>query len=102
MEGDEFWVSFPLVYKEKVTGHHHPYASKPRMAHSSSLREKSMDYEEENMYPSKSETIGEPRRNNFMVKEEGTQSNNEFTHPQMPLSQSMLDQYENIQQRNQA
>ncbi|MBW0479509.1 hypothetical protein O181_019224 [Austropuccinia psidii MF-1] len=54
------------------------------------------------MSPNHSEKNDEPRRDNFMVHEEGTQSNSEFTHPQMPLSQSMLEQSEIRQQRNQA
>ncbi|MBW0483376.1 hypothetical protein O181_023091 [Austropuccinia psidii MF-1] len=54
------------------------------------------------MSPTKSETNDEPRRDNFTVHEQGTQSNSEFTHPQMPLSQSMLEQSEVRQQRNQA
>ncbi|MBW0517682.1 hypothetical protein O181_057397 [Austropuccinia psidii MF-1] len=52
--------------------------------------------EDENMCPNHSETNDEPRRDNFMAHEEGTQSNSEFTHPQMP------EQYEVRQQRNQA
>ncbi|MBW0487227.1 hypothetical protein O181_026942 [Austropuccinia psidii MF-1] len=32
---DERYASLPLVHKEKVTGSHQPYASKPRTAHSS-------------------------------------------------------------------
>ncbi|MBW0568172.1 hypothetical protein O181_107887 [Austropuccinia psidii MF-1] len=32
---DELYASSPLVHKEKVTGCHHPYASKPRTAHAS-------------------------------------------------------------------
>ncbi|MBW0505433.1 hypothetical protein O181_045148 [Austropuccinia psidii MF-1] len=49
-----------------------------------------------------SETNYEPRGDNFMVHEQGTQSNSEFTHPQIPLAQSMLNQSEMRQQRNQA
>ncbi|MBW0583427.1 hypothetical protein O181_123142 [Austropuccinia psidii MF-1] len=49
-----------------------------------------------------SETNDEPRRENFTAHEEGTQSNSEFTHPQMPLAQSMLYESEIRQQRNQA
>ncbi|MBW0492861.1 hypothetical protein O181_032576 [Austropuccinia psidii MF-1] len=78
--GDELYASLTLVHQENVTGHHHPYASKPRTALASSSREK------KNMSPNHSETDDEPRRNNFMVHEEGTQSNSEFTHPQMPLT----------------
>ncbi|MBW0507514.1 hypothetical protein O181_047229 [Austropuccinia psidii MF-1] len=43
-----------------------------------------------------------PRRDNLMGHEQGTQSNSELTHPQMPLSQSMLNQSEMRQKRNQA
>ncbi|MBW0581047.1 hypothetical protein O181_120762 [Austropuccinia psidii MF-1] len=102
MAGDEIYASSPLVHKEKVTGHHHPYASKPRTAHASSSRERMVDDEDENMSPTQMETNDEPRRDNFTAHEHGTQSNSEFTHPQMPLSQSMLEQSEVRQQRNQA
>ncbi|MBW0547653.1 hypothetical protein O181_087368 [Austropuccinia psidii MF-1] len=102
MAGDELYASSPLVHKEKVTGRHHPYASKPRTAHASSSREKMVDDEDENMSPTQMETNDEPRRDNFMAHEHGTQSNSEFTHPQMPLAQSMLEQSEVRQQRNQA
>ncbi|MBW0538376.1 hypothetical protein O181_078091 [Austropuccinia psidii MF-1] len=61
-KSDELYESLPLVHKEKVTGHHHPYASKPRTAHSSSSREKIVDYEDENMSPNHSKTNYEPRR----------------------------------------
>ncbi|MBW0528341.1 hypothetical protein O181_068056 [Austropuccinia psidii MF-1] len=54
------------------------------------------------MSPNDSETNDEPRRDNFMAHDEGTQSNSEFTHPQMPLAQSMLEQSEIRKQRNQA
>ncbi|MBW0591315.1 hypothetical protein O181_131030, partial [Austropuccinia psidii MF-1] len=94
MAGDELYASSPLVHKEKVTGHHHPYASKPRTAHASSSREKMVDDEDENMSPTQMETNDEPRRDNFTGHEHGTQSNSEFTHPQMPLAQSMLEQSE--------
>ncbi|MBW0480938.1 hypothetical protein O181_020653 [Austropuccinia psidii MF-1] len=77
-------------------------ASKARTAHASSSREKIMDDEDENMSPSHSETNDEPRRDNFMAHEEGTQSNSELTNPQMPLAQSMLEQPEVRYQRNQA
>ncbi|MBW0495447.1 hypothetical protein O181_035162 [Austropuccinia psidii MF-1] len=100
--GDELYASLPLAHKEKVTGCHHPYASKPRTAHASSSRGKIVDDEDENMFPNHSETNDEPSRDNFMVHEEGTQSNSEFTHPQMPLNQSMLEQSEIRQKRNQA
>ncbi|MBW0570583.1 hypothetical protein O181_110298 [Austropuccinia psidii MF-1] len=101
MAGDELYASSPLVHKEKVTGRHHPYASKPRTAHASSSREKMVDDEDENMSPTQMETNDEPRRDNFTAHEHGTQSNSEFTHPQMPLAQSMLEQLEVRQQRNQ-
>ena len=94
MAGDEIYASSPLVHKEKVTGRHHPYASKPRTAHASSSREKMVDDKDENMSPTQMETNDEPRRDNFTAHEHGTQSNSEFTHPQMPLAQSMLEQSE--------
>ncbi|MBW0525285.1 hypothetical protein O181_065000 [Austropuccinia psidii MF-1] len=77
MAGYELYASSPLVHKEKVTG------------------QKIMDDEDENMFPPQSETNDEPRRDNFMAHEQGTQSNSEFSHPQMPLSQIRLDQSEN-------
>ncbi|MBW0461738.1 hypothetical protein O181_001453 [Austropuccinia psidii MF-1] len=40
MAGDELYEFLPLVHKENVNGHHHPYASKPRTAHAISSREK--------------------------------------------------------------
>ncbi|MBW0531758.1 hypothetical protein O181_071473 [Austropuccinia psidii MF-1] len=99
---DELYASSPLVHKEKVTGCHHPYASKPRIGHASSSREKIVDDEDENMSLTQSETNYEPRGDNLMAHEQGTQSNSEFTYPQMPLAQSMLDQSKMRQQRNQA
>ncbi|MBW0535332.1 hypothetical protein O181_075047 [Austropuccinia psidii MF-1] len=99
---DEIYASLPLVHEEKVIGYHHPYESKSRTAHSSSSREKIVDDEDENMSPNHSEINDEPRRYNFKAHEEGTQSNSGFTHPQIPLSQSMLEQYQVRQQRNQA
>ncbi|MBW0532527.1 hypothetical protein O181_072242 [Austropuccinia psidii MF-1] len=102
MAGDELYASSPLVHKEKVTGLHHPYASKPRMGHASSSREKIVDDEDENMSMTQSETNDEPRGNNFMAHEQGTQSNREFTQPQMPLAQSMLHEFKIRQERNQA
>ncbi|MBW0554198.1 hypothetical protein O181_093913 [Austropuccinia psidii MF-1] len=54
------------------------------------------------MSPTQSERNDEPRRDNFMAHEHGTQSNSELTHPQMPLAQSMLEQSEVRQQRNKA
>ncbi|MBW0471000.1 hypothetical protein O181_010715 [Austropuccinia psidii MF-1] len=98
----ELYASSPLVHKEKFTGCHNPYASKPRTSHASSSREKIVDDEDENMSPTQSERNDKPRRDNFTVHEQGTQSNSEFTHPQMPLSQSMLNQSEMRQQRNKA
>ncbi|MBW0509926.1 hypothetical protein O181_049641 [Austropuccinia psidii MF-1] len=80
----------------------HPYTSKPRTSHSSSSREKIVDYEDENMAVTQSERNDETRRDNFMAHEQGTQSNSEFTHTQMPLAHSMLDQSEMRQQRNEA
>ncbi|MBW0469433.1 hypothetical protein O181_009148 [Austropuccinia psidii MF-1] len=49
-----------------------------------------------------SQTTDEAREENFMAHEQGTQLNSYFTHPQMPLSQSMLDQSEMRQQSNEA
>ncbi|MBW0510075.1 hypothetical protein O181_049790 [Austropuccinia psidii MF-1] len=91
-----------LKIMKKVTGCHHPYASKPRTGHASSSREKTVDDEDENISPTQSERNDEPRRDNFMAHEQGTQSNSEFTHPQMPLALSMLDQSKMRQQRNEA
>ncbi|MBW0562374.1 hypothetical protein O181_102089 [Austropuccinia psidii MF-1] len=54
------------------------------------------------MSPTQRQTNDEPRRDNFTAHEQGTQSNSEFTHPQMPLAQSMLEQSEVRQQRKQA
>ncbi|MBW0564722.1 hypothetical protein O181_104437, partial [Austropuccinia psidii MF-1] len=93
-QSDEIYASSPLVHKEKVTGLHHPYASKPRTGHASSSREKIVDDEDENMSPTQSERNDEPRRDHFTAHEQGTQSNSEFTHPQMGLAQSMLEQSE--------
>ncbi|MBW0549514.1 hypothetical protein O181_089229 [Austropuccinia psidii MF-1] len=102
MAGDELYASSPLVHKEKVSGLHHPYASKPRTAHASSSRQKIVYDEDENISPTQMEPNDQPRRDNFTVHEHGTKSNSEFTHPQMGLSQSMLEQSEVRQQRNQA
>ncbi|MBW0592768.1 hypothetical protein O181_132483 [Austropuccinia psidii MF-1] len=88
MAGDELYASSPLFHKEKVNGRHHPYASKPRMGHACSSREKIVDDEDENMSPAQNERNDEPRRDNFMAHEQGTQSNSEFTYPQMPLSRT--------------
>ncbi|MBW0460425.1 hypothetical protein O181_000140 [Austropuccinia psidii MF-1] len=86
---DELYASSPLVHKEKVTGCHNPCASKPRIAHASSSREEIVDYEDENISPNHSETNDEPRRDNFMAHE-GTQSNSELTHPQIPSNRVCL------------
>ncbi|MBW0591069.1 hypothetical protein O181_130784, partial [Austropuccinia psidii MF-1] len=40
---DELYASSTLVHKKKVTGRHHPYASKPIRVHASSSREKIVD-----------------------------------------------------------
>ncbi|MBW0578546.1 hypothetical protein O181_118261 [Austropuccinia psidii MF-1] len=100
MAGDEIYAS--LVHKEKFTGRHHPYDSKPRTAHFSSSRERIVDYEDENMSPTQSETNDEPRGDNLTAHEQGTLSNSEFTHRQMPLAQSILKKSEMRQKRNQA
>ncbi|MBW0568918.1 hypothetical protein O181_108633 [Austropuccinia psidii MF-1] len=94
LAGDEIYASSPLVHREKVTGCHHLYASKLRTGHASSSREKIVDDEDENMSPTKSERNDEPRRDNFMAHEQGTQSNSELTHPQMRLAWCMLDSSE--------
>ncbi|MBW0537457.1 hypothetical protein O181_077172 [Austropuccinia psidii MF-1] len=99
---DELYASSPLVHKEKVPGCHHPYASKPRTAHASSSREKIVDDEDNNMSPTQMETNDEPRRDNYMAHEHCTQSNSEFTHPQMGFAHSMLEQSKVRQQRTQA
>ncbi|MBW0573057.1 hypothetical protein O181_112772 [Austropuccinia psidii MF-1] len=101
MEGDKLYASSPLVHKEKVTGRHHPYAFKPRTGHASSSREKIVDHENENISPTQSKTNDEPRGKNFTVHQKGTKSNSKFTHPQIPLSQSMINQSEMRKQRNQ-
>ncbi|MBW0510544.1 hypothetical protein O181_050259, partial [Austropuccinia psidii MF-1] len=72
---DQLHASSPLVHKEKVTGHHYSYTSKPRTVNASSSGEKIVDDEDENLSPNHSETNDEPRRDNFMAHEEGTQSN---------------------------
>ncbi|MBW0580181.1 hypothetical protein O181_119896 [Austropuccinia psidii MF-1] len=91
MAGDEPCASSPLCHKEKVTGRHHPYASKPRTANASSSREKMVDDEDENISPTQMETNDEPRRDNFTVHEHGTHSNSEFTHPQCPFPRVCLN-----------
>ncbi|MBW0522034.1 hypothetical protein O181_061749, partial [Austropuccinia psidii MF-1] len=101
-QSDELYASLLLVHEEKVTGSYHPYASKARTAHSSSSRKQMMDDKHENMSPNHIETNDEPRRDNFMAHEEGTQSNSEFTQPQIPPAHSMLEKYELRQKRNQA
>ncbi|MBW0521978.1 hypothetical protein O181_061693 [Austropuccinia psidii MF-1] len=98
---DELYASSSLVHKEKVTGHHHPYASKPRTGHASSSRGKIVDDKDKNMSHTQSERSDEPRRDNFTEHEQGTQSNIELTHPQMALAQSMLQQSKMRQQKNQ-
>ncbi|MBW0486631.1 hypothetical protein O181_026346 [Austropuccinia psidii MF-1] len=85
-----------------ITGHRHPYYSKPRTAHASSSTEKIVDDEDENISPIHSQTEEKPSRDNFMAHDKGTQSNSEFTHPQTPLAHSMLEQSDFRQQRNQA
>ncbi|MBW0548341.1 hypothetical protein O181_088056 [Austropuccinia psidii MF-1] len=101
-QSDELYAYSPLVHEGKGTGSHHPYSSKPRTGHPSSSREKIVDDEDENMSPTQSEINDEPRRDNFPAHEQGTQSNSEFTHPQMPLARSMLNQSEMRQKRNKA
>ncbi|MBW0480898.1 hypothetical protein O181_020613 [Austropuccinia psidii MF-1] len=60
------------------------------------------DDEDEKMSLTQIETNSEPRRDNFTENEEGTWANSEFTHPQMPISHSVLDKFNLRQQRNQA
>ncbi|MBW0567905.1 hypothetical protein O181_107620 [Austropuccinia psidii MF-1] len=102
MEADELYSYSPLLHKGKFAGIHHTYASKPRMGHTSSSREKIVDDEDKNMSPTQSETNDEPSGDNLTAHEQDTQSNIEFTHPQMSLAQSMLNQSKMRQQRNQA
>ncbi|MBW0491131.1 hypothetical protein O181_030846 [Austropuccinia psidii MF-1] len=54
------------------------------------------------MSPNHSEKNDEPSRDDFTAHEKGTQLNSEFTHPQMPLSKSILDQSKMRQQGNPA
>ncbi|MBW0487166.1 hypothetical protein O181_026881 [Austropuccinia psidii MF-1] len=54
------------------------------------------------MSETQSERNDEPRRDNFMAHEQGTESNSYFTHPQMPLARSILDQCKMRQRRNKA
>ncbi|MBW0491522.1 hypothetical protein O181_031237 [Austropuccinia psidii MF-1] len=72
-----------------------------RTGHSSSFRERIVDDEDKKMSSSQSETNGEPRRENLMAHEEGTQANSEFTHTQMTLTHTRLDQSKMRQQRSQ-
>ncbi|MBW0499647.1 hypothetical protein O181_039362 [Austropuccinia psidii MF-1] len=102
MAGEEIYASSLLVHREKVTGGHCPYSSKPRTAHSTSSRETIVYDEDENMSPNHSQKNDEPRRDNFTAHEEGTQSNTKLTYPQMPIAQSMLKQSEIRKQRKQA
>ncbi|MBW0516312.1 hypothetical protein O181_056027 [Austropuccinia psidii MF-1] len=99
---DELYASSPLVYKEKVNGCHHPYASKPRTAHAISSREKTWDDADENMSPTQSDRNESPRREIFTAHEQGAQSNSEFIHPQMLLAWSMLNQSAMRQQMTKA
>ncbi|MBW0484623.1 hypothetical protein O181_024338 [Austropuccinia psidii MF-1] len=66
------------------------------------IKSKIVDDEVEKMSLTQSKTNDEKREDNFMAHEQGTQSNSELTHPQMPLSPSMLNQSKMRQQRNQA
>ncbi|MBW0526613.1 hypothetical protein O181_066328 [Austropuccinia psidii MF-1] len=43
---DELYASSALVHKERVTGHHHPNAPKPRTGHASSSRDEIVDDED--------------------------------------------------------
>ncbi|MBW0473676.1 hypothetical protein O181_013391 [Austropuccinia psidii MF-1] len=70
------------------------------MGLSSSSREKIVDDDEENMSPTQRERNGEQRSNKLTADEEGTWENSKFTHPQMPITQSMFDQSKIRQQRN--
>ncbi|MBW0523337.1 hypothetical protein O181_063052 [Austropuccinia psidii MF-1] len=101
---DDGWKKRPLENAtwKKFTRHHHPYASKARTVYAGSSRKKMVDDEDENMSPTQSETNDEPRRENSMAHEQGTQSNSEFTHPQISLSQSMLNESKMRQKTNQA
>ncbi|MBW0460596.1 hypothetical protein O181_000311 [Austropuccinia psidii MF-1] len=63
-------------------------------------QEQLMPVRQEKMSPNHSETNDEPRRDHFMVDEKGIQSNGWFTHPQMPITQSMLEKYKIRKQRN--
>ncbi|MBW0563994.1 hypothetical protein O181_103709 [Austropuccinia psidii MF-1] len=98
MAGDELCASSPLVHKEKVTGCHYPYASKPRTGHAGSSKEEIVDEDDDNMSPTQSERNDGPRRDNFMAHEQSTQS----PHPQMGLTQSMLEQSKVGWERNHA
>ncbi|MBW0496353.1 hypothetical protein O181_036068 [Austropuccinia psidii MF-1] len=100
MEGVEVYTSSPIFHKERVTGNHHLYAFNPKMGHSCTLRVHLVNDEDENMSPTQSETKGKPRREDLMVHEKGTKRNSEFTHPQMALAHSLLEQSEIRQKRN--
>ncbi|MBW0487155.1 hypothetical protein O181_026870 [Austropuccinia psidii MF-1] len=64
-------------------------------------REKIGADEDQNMSPTQRKINCEPRRDYFMAHEDGTWSNSEFTHLQMPLSKSLPYQYKMRQKRNQ-
>ncbi|MBW0490209.1 hypothetical protein O181_029924 [Austropuccinia psidii MF-1] len=72
-QSDELYASSPLIHKEKVTGCHHPYASKPRKGHASSSRGEIVDDEDEKMSPTQMEANDKPRRDDFTAHEQGTQ-----------------------------
>ncbi|MBW0497636.1 hypothetical protein O181_037351 [Austropuccinia psidii MF-1] len=101
-DGDEIYTSLPLFHKEQVTGCHNPYATKMRTGHASSFRERIVDDEDGKMSSNKIGTNGEPGRENLMAHEKGTQANSEFTHTQMPLTQTRLYQSKMRQKRSQA
>ncbi|MBW0472299.1 hypothetical protein O181_012014 [Austropuccinia psidii MF-1] len=75
--------------------------SKSITAQASSSRKKIIDDEDENMSHNHNEKKDEPRRDNYTAHEEGTPSNSELTHPQMALTQSILEQSKIRKQRNQ-
>ncbi|MBW0480567.1 hypothetical protein O181_020282 [Austropuccinia psidii MF-1] len=99
MADDELHSSSPLVNKENLNGCHDSYAYKPRMVYASSSREKIVD---EKMSSTQSETNGDPRRDDFRAHGEGTREKSLFTHPQIPLSQSMLNHAAMKQKRKKA
>ncbi|MBW0467797.1 hypothetical protein O181_007512 [Austropuccinia psidii MF-1] len=92
MACDEIYAFSPLVHKEKFTGNHHMCASNPRKAHAILSREQFMNDVDDNMSSTQRKPNCEPRREDFMIHEEGTHPNGEFTNPQMALSQSLLNQ----------